>query len=258
MRGYVDQLLAILPFEPAVHQRLGGPPCSYVGHPLAERVGELRPGTEDAARRLADPPVVLVLPGSRPGEIRRLIEPFAQAIAIVARRAGPIELVLPTIAPLVDPLKQATAVWPVRPRIVVDAGEKLAAFRRARAALAASGTVTLELALAAVPTVAAYRVAAWEALILRRLIQVPTVILANLVLGENVVPEFLQEHCVPHQLADALVPLLFDTAERRAQLAAFSRLDAVMQIATSPSECAARIVFSTACATRLERRRSLE
>ncbi len=258
MRGYVDQLLAILPFEPAVHQRLGGPPCSYVGHPLAERVGELRPGAEDAARRLADPPLVLVLPGSRPGEIRRLIEPFAQTIAIVARRAGPIELVLPTIAPLVDPLKQATAVWPVRPRIVVDAGEKHAAFRRARAALAASGTVTLELALAAVPTVAAYRVAAWEALILRRLIRVPTVILANLVLGENVVPEFLQEHCVPHRLADALVPLLFDTAERRAQLAAFSRLDAVMQIATSPSERAARIVFSTACKTMLERRRSLE
>jgi lipid-A-disaccharide synthase len=258
MRGYVDQLLAILPFEPAVHQRLGGPPCSYVGHPLAERIDELRPSAEDAIRRLTDPPLVLVLPGSRSSEVRRLIEPFAQAIAIVARRAGPIELVLPTITPLMKSLKQVTASWPVRPRIIVDAGEKLAAFRRARAALAASGTVTLELALAAVPMVAAYRVAGWEAIILRRLIRVPTVILANLILGENVIPEFLQENCVPHRLAEALVPLLFDSEERRAQLAAFSRLEAAMQLAVSPSERAARIVFSTACATRLKRRGSLE
>jgi lipid-A-disaccharide synthase len=94
--------------------------------------------------------------------------------------------------------------------------------------------------------------------ILRRLIRVPTVILANLILGENVIPEFLQENCVPHRLAEALVPLLIEGEERRAQLAAFSRLDAIMQLAVSPSERAAQIVFSTACATRLKRRESLE
>ena len=93
--------------------------------------------------------------------------------------------------------REATAAWPVRPRIVVDAAEKYAAFRSARAALAKSGTVTLELALAQVPTVAAYRIAAWEAPIYRRLVRVSSVILANLVIGENVVPELLQEEFTP-------------------------------------------------------------
>ena len=87
MRAYVDQVLAILPFEPAVHVRLGGPPCLYVGHPLIERIAELRPNAEEAQRRRADPPVVLVLPGSRSSEIRRLLGIFGAAIARVAARS---------------------------------------------------------------------------------------------------------------------------------------------------------------------------
>ena len=106
--------------------------------------------------------------------------------------------------------------------------------------------MTLELALAGVPMVAAYRVSAIEEVIARRLIQVPSVILANLVLGENVVPELLQEDCTPERLADALVPLLGDTPERRRQLEAFARLDAIMEIgAAPPSERAADIVLAT-------------
>ena len=119
------------------------------------------------------------------------------------------------------------------------------------AALAASGTVTLELALAAVPTVAAYRVAGWEAVIARRLIRVPSVILANLVLGENIVPELLQDECVPERLAAALLPLLGDGSERRRQLEAFGRLDQIMELATArPSRKAAEIVLAAARGTR--------
>ena len=114
----------------------------------------------------------------------------------------------------------------MRPRIVVEAAEKYAAFRSARAALAKSGTVTLELALAQVPTVAAYRIAAWEAPIYRRLVRVSSVILANLVIGENVVPELLQEEFLPELIADRLIPLIGDTPERRRQLEGFARLDA--------------------------------
>lgn len=247
MRRYVDHVMALLPFEPAVHERLGGPPCSYVGHPLTERIGELRPNAEEARRRLADPPVLLTLPGSRHGEIRRLMDCFGGVLERLRTAAGPLDVVLPTLPHLRDEIAAAAAGWPLAPRILVDPLEKRAAFRTARAALAASGTVTLELALAGVPMVGAYRVSRIEEAIARRLIQVPSIILANLVLGENIVPEFIQADCTPERLTAALLPLLGDSPDRRRQLAAFGRLDQVMEIgAAIPSERAADIVLAHA------------
>jgi lipid-A-disaccharide synthase len=247
MCGYIDHVLALLPFEPDAHARLAGPPCTFVGHPLSERIGSLRPNAEEARRRLADPPVLLMLPGSRRNEIRRLLPIFAGALDLLARRSGPIELVLPTLPHLVDHIRAAASGWRTPPRIATDAGAKLAAFRTARAALAKSGTVTLELALAGVPMAAAYKVSALEAFVARRMIRVPSVILANLVLGENIVPEFLQEDCTPDALAAALAPLLADTPERRRQAEAFARLDAIMRIGEArPSEEAARVVIEMA------------
>jgi lipid-A-disaccharide synthase len=233
MRRYVDEVLAILPFEPTAFERLGGPHCTYVGHPLAERVSVLRPNTREAQGRLADPPVVLVLPGSRGSEIRRLTPVFGQAIAQAAAIA-PFELVLPTLPHLAERVRKATADWTVRPRIVTDPAGKDTAFRTARAALAASGTVTLELALAQVPMVAAYRVPSWEGWLFRLMTPLTTVNLANLVLGENVVPEHLQTDCRADLLAAGLVKLLSDTPERRRQLDAFVRLDAIMDLAGRP------------------------
>lgn len=247
MRAYVDSVLATLPFEPAAFARLDGPPCTYVGHPLAERLKDLRPNADEARRRIADPPLVLVLPGSRGAEIRRLTAIFGEAIAQLVARTGPVDLVLPTLPHVADAVRSATAGWPVRPRIVLDPGEKHAVFRTARAALAASGTVTLELALAQVPTVAAYRIPAWEGLVFRMLAQIDTVILANLVLGEHAMPQYLQSDCTPDRLATALVPLLNETPERRRQLEAFARLDAVMNLASEPPSIrAARAVLAVA------------
>jgi lipid-A-disaccharide synthase len=247
MRRYVDHVMALLPFEPAEHRRLGGPPCSYVGHPLIERIGELRPNAEEAQRRLADPPVLLMLPGSRHGEIRRLMGCFGEVLGRLRVAIGPLEVVLPTLPHLRDEVAAAAAGWPQAPRILVEASEKHAALRTARAALAASGTVTLELALAGVPTVGAYRLSRIEMAIARSLIRVPSIILTNLVLGENVVPELIQAECTPDRLAAALLPLLRDSPERRRQLTAFARLDDVMEIgATIPSERAADIVLEHA------------
>jgi lipid-A-disaccharide synthase len=249
MRDYVDCVFAILPFEPAVHTRLGGPPCIYVGHPLIEQLSVLRPNAEDAERRRVDPPLVLVLPGSRSSEVRRLLAIFGGAVARVAERCGPLELVLPTVPHLLGAVSAGIADWPAKPRIVVEPAEKWAAFRRARAALAASGTVTLELALAGVPTVAAYRVTLLEEMVARLIrvgSRISSVVLANLVIGENVVPEFLQRDCTPGQLADALVPLLSDTPERARQSAAFARLDHIMAVAEAPSSKAAAVVLKTA------------
>ena len=248
MRAYVDCVLAILPFEPLAHQQLGGPPCIYVGHPLVERRSELRPDAGEAARRRADPPLVLALPGSRSGEIRRLLSIFGAAVAQVSAWIGPMELVLPTPPHLAADVRAGVAGWAVTPRVVTEPAEKWAAFRSARAAVAASGTVTLELALAGVPTVAAYRVMFVEELIVRARIskRLSSVILANLVIGENVVPEFLQRDCTPRRIADALVPLMSDTPERLRQMDAFARLDRIMSLDMTPSAKAAAIVLDMA------------
>ena len=247
MRTYVDHVLALLPFEPAAMRRLGGPPCSFVGHPLSERVASMRPNAEEARRRLSDPPLLLVLPGSRTGEIRRMAGVFGDCVALVAERVGALEVVVPAVPRLVDVVKAAVASWRIPARVVTEAGEKDAAYRTARAALAKSGTSTLELAVAGIPMVAAYKVPLFEEAIAHLFIKVQSVILANLVLGQNVVPEFLQRACTPERLAAALVPLLSDSPERRRQIEAFARLDTIMDIGkAAPSDRAAAVVLDCA------------
>src|SRR5262249_25871652 len=156
-------------FEPEVHRQLGGPPCVYVGHPVLARLGDLRPNAEERDKRAADPPLVLALPGSRRGEIRRLSGIFGEALGMVAAGRGKLGIAVPTLPQLADEIADLTKNWPVQPSIITSKAEKSAAFRHARAALAASGTVTLELALAGVPTVGAYRIPPIEGLILRQI-----------------------------------------------------------------------------------------
>jgi lipid-A-disaccharide synthase len=246
MLRYVDHVLALLPFEPDEYRKLHGPPCSYVGHPLTEQIATLRPNAEERARREAEPPLLLVLPGSRRGEIRHHLAVFGQALGKLNSDGAAFELVLPTMPHLVEAVSAGVRDWPVAPRIVVGEQDKRAAFRTAHAALAKSGTVTLELALSGVPMVTAYRVGGMEAFILRRAIRVSSVILANLVLGKEVIPEFLQENCTPDNLARALRPLLADTPERLKQVEAFAGLDAIMSTGNQPpSVRAADIVLTT-------------
>jgi lipid-A-disaccharide synthase len=246
MRGYVDHVLALLPFEPDAHARLGGPPCTYVGHPMIERIAALRPDADETARREAKPPVLLVMPGSRRGELKHMMPVFAQTVAQVAARVGPLDVVIAAVPHLADAIAGETATWPERPRLAVTQGERDAAFRVARAALVKSGTGTLELAVAGVPMVAAYRGGAIEAFIAKRLVKLSSVILANLVLGEAIVPEFMQNDAEPQRMAAALAPLLGDTPERARQVEAFATLDAIMGIGTArPSDRAADIVLKT-------------
>ena len=247
MRGYVDQVLALLPFEPAAHLRLGGPMCDYVGHPLIERLDELQPQTEaERLAREAAPPTLLVLPGSRRSEIARLGEDFGAAIQRAREALGPLDVVLPVASGRETEVQGAIANWPVRPRLVHGEAEKFAAFRRARAALAASGTVTLELALSGVPMVVAYKVSKLEEQ-LKYFIDVPSIVLPNLVLGENVIPEFLQDQCNPQSLSEALIPLLRGGPERLTQVAALDRVEKAMRLPSGdePSALAARLSLTT-------------
>lgn len=251
MRAYVDRILAILPFEPGVHKRLGGPPCSYVGHSLIERLDWLRaldPGPLGARLGL-DParPVIVVLPGSRTSEVGRLMEPFGAALRCLTDRGIEPEVIVPCVAHVRALVERGLRSWSLPAHIVEGEEEKFQAFKLARAALAASGTVTLELALAGTPMVVAYRVDPVAAPFLRRLIKAPTTVLANLVLGENAFPELHQEQSSPENLAAALTPLFSETPQRAAQLAALERVPELMHIESgSPSAAAARIVLDYA------------
>jgi lipid-A-disaccharide synthase len=244
MKPSVDRIMAILPFEPEVHRRLGGPPASYVGHPLIERVAGLRaqPG-ERAAFAAGTPRILLVLPGSRRSEVRRLMARFGKTVALVVQGGMPVEVVLPAVAPLAEEIGARAADWPVKPTIVVGEAAKYAAFRRAHAALAASGTVTVELALAGVPMVVAYRVDVFLRTF-KWLLAAHSIVLANLILGENAIPEYLDGDATPEKLAAALAPLLSDTPDRRRQLAAFDEIERRMRLPEgTPSGRAADIVI---------------
>lgn len=245
MAPHVDRLLAILPFEPEVHRRLGGPPTAYVGHPLTERIAELRP--REGERQDLTPgmrPVLLVLPGSRRTEVRRLMDRFGRAVALVQSKVGPLDVVLPAVDHLADEIRARAATWPVKPTIVLGETAKLAAFRSAHVALAASGTVTLELALARVPMVVAYRVDIFLR-VMKPLLQAKSIVMANLIAGTNAVPELLDGDTAPEKLAAALLPLFRDSPERRRQLAAFDEIDRRMGLPDgTPSGKAADAVVS--------------
>jgi lipid-A-disaccharide synthase len=246
MSAYVDRLMAVLPFEPEVHRRLGGPPCTYVGHPLLENLAALRPNATEQQRRNAPPPILVLLPGSRGSEIARNMTVFGVTLKLLKAMGVDFEPVLPTTPNLVERVRAAAANWEVQPRIVVSDEDKLAAFRTARAALAKSGTVTLELALAGVPMVAVYKVTPVEAFIARRVIQTTSIILPSIILGENVIPEFLQDDFTPEKLAPILRDVLADTPVRQRQIDAFKRLEGIMSTSGKrPSERAAEVVIET-------------
>jgi lipid-A-disaccharide synthase len=246
MRAYVDHVLALLPFEPDEYRTLRGPPCSYVGHPLTEQTGALRPGIEEQRRRDQPPPVLLVLPGSRRSEIRHHMAVFGETLGRLQAEGVAFEPVLPTMPHLQQAVAEAVKSWPVQPKIVIGEQEKRAAFRIARAALAKSGTSTLELALAGIPMVAAYRGGAIEAWVIQSAIRTSSMILANLVIGENVVPEFIQKNCTAEKLGPPLREILADSSARRRQVEAFARIDTIMSTGDQPpSVRAADIVLAT-------------
>jgi len=245
MVSYIDHVMALLPFEPEAYRRLRGPPCTYIGHPLIDQLASLRPNAEERARREAENPLLLVLPGSRRSEVRHHMAIFGETLALLSAEGIAFEPVLPTTPQLEEIIRENVKGWQVQPRIAVTEAEKRTAFRSARAALAKSGTVTIELALAGVPMVAAYRVGAVEAFILRRAVKVQSVILANLVLGKEVVPEFLQENCTAEALAKSLGEVLTDTPLRQRQIEAFATLDSVMSTGgAQPNLRAAEIVLA--------------
>jgi len=245
MRRYIDHVLALLPFEPGAMKRLGGPPCSFVGHPIGERVDLLRPSGADQSRRTDKPHIVLLMPGSRKGELGHMLGIFERAAARIAEDDPAVAFVMPAVSAHADYLTRQVATWAVPVRVVREQADKDAAFRSARAALVKSGTGTLELAVAGIPMVVVYRVGHIEGLLAYALLNVSSIILANLVLGENVIPQFVQYNATPARLAAATLDIIRDGPARARQVDAFRRLDDIMEIGRArPSERAADIVLA--------------
>lgn len=240
MRGYVDHVLALLPFEPGTHERLGGPACTYVGHPLIERLEALRP----VSPRVAGEGPILVLPGSRGSVIERHMPLFGAALAQAGLDQS-ADIVLPTVPRLAERIRALSGDWPVTPRIIVGEDEKFAEFRRARAALAASGTVTLELGLSGVPMIGVYKLESL-ALVLRPFVHVdaPYFLLPNLILDRPAIPELIDADATPEGVGQAFRQVLDDTPARRRQIEDLRGLDAAMGVGGEPpSRRAAEVVL---------------
>ena len=214
----LDHLLALLPFEPPYFER-HGLPTTFIGHPAVEDA-ERAPDRKTARRQLgliADAPVICVLPGSRLGEVRRMGPIFGTALGLLKERFPDLTALVPTVENVADQVHSMASTWPLACRILRSEPDKLAAYAASDVALATSGTVAVELAVAGLPAVIAYRVDPVSAALARRMIKVPFVSLPNLVLKEAVQPEYLQKACSPEGLADAIGDLICDSAARAAQ-----------------------------------------
>lgn len=246
LAGIVDHLLALLPFEPEFFKAYGVR-CTFVGHPAIEAGYAEGSGTRFRARHgIPDSaPLVVALPGSRRSEIRRLLPVFGRALDLLGERHPGVVAAIPLVDSVADAVRANVAGWRVPLVLVDDAADKIDAFAASTVAITKSGTATLELAIAGVPMVAAYRVSPLTAMLARRLLRVDDVTLVNLLAGERLVPEFLQERCRSEAIAAALSDLL-DRPERRRTMRAGLRA-VVAQLgdrSPGPSARAAEIVLS--------------
>jgi lipid-A-disaccharide synthase len=246
LAGDVDHLLALLPFEPPFFERYGLS-CSFVGHPITEEAGRRGDGPRFRRRYdiAGDAPLLCILPGSRRGEVTQHLPLLGEAVALLWRQRSRLRVVLPTLPGLAPLVKSLVADWQVPVLVLEDRAERFDAYAASRLAIAASGTVSLEAALARLPLITIYRTGPVTAWLARRLIKVPHVNLVNLILGRPAVPELLQEDCHPERIAATATRLLEDEGLRADQQAALAEATARLGAVDGrpPSQCAAARVL---------------
>ena len=246
MKAYVDHVLCILPFEPEVLARLGGPPGTYVGHRMTHDPGLIAAQQAQMARRKATTTdarkTLLVLPGSRRAEVRGLMQPFGDVVRILAERGNDLRVVMPVVPRVAADVRAAVAGWPVAPEIVEGHDGKWRAFGEADAALAASGTVLLELALAGVPALSCYKLDP-IANALQRLITVWSAALPNIIADKAIIPEFYNVAIRPPMLSRYAEAILSPGPVREAQLQGFDEVRRLMTVERPSGEIAAGVVI---------------
>ena len=241
----IDHLMALLPFEVPFFAQYGVT-CSYVGHPAIESGAGRGDGRGFRKRHNLpqDATLLCVIPGSRPGEVHRMLPIFADAIGLLRARHPDLHMVIPVVHNAEEAVREATRDWPLPVLLLTDLSERFDAFAASDAAMAKSGTVSLELALAGVPMAVGYRVSPATAFIARRLINVEHASLANLLTGRAIIPEFIQENCTPQNLAETVEALLKPGEAREAQRAGFREVIEVLgDPEPPPSVRAARVVL---------------
>jgi lipid-A-disaccharide synthase len=247
MRAYIDHVLALLPFEPAFFQK-AGVRCTHVGHPVVERFPGTGLGKSFRARHniAKDAQLLAVLPGSRRKEVSRLGPVFAETLALLKAKHPDLVIVVPTIPHVAAQVREMAATWPLPALVLEEESEKYPAFEAATAALAASGTVALELALAGAPMVIAYKVDWLTAAYVRCAVKVKYANLINLIADRDVVPELIQEKCTPESLARETDRLLTDESARLAQRKVFEESARALGLGQeAPSMRAARAALAT-------------
>ncbi|HEV7310714.1 lipid-A-disaccharide synthase [Ensifer sp.] len=246
MRAYVDHVLAVLPFEPQAMQQLQGPLTTYVGHRLASdaHVLAVRASRHQRLHNSGDAGLstCLLLPGSRSSEVSRLLPIFGTVVAELVSRHPGIRFLLPTVPRQEKLVREITASWSIQPEISVGTAEKWAAFDRADAAIAASGTVILELALAGVPVVSTYDPDFLVKLLHKR-IRIWSGALPNLIADFPIVPEYFGESIRPGALTRWVERLAGATAQRASMLDGYARVQRRMATDRPPGEMAAEIVL---------------
>lgn len=222
MARWYDHLMALLPFEPPYFERVGLA-CSYVGHPVLDSGADKGNGARFRAAHglAADELLLSVLPGSRGGEVRRLLPIFGDGLRLLEAQIGRFRVAVPTVATVAATVAEAARGWPGRPIVLDDPRDKFDAFAASRAALAASGSVALELAMARLPMVVLYRLNPLTEALLDRVLKVRQVNLVNLLIERPVVRELLRGECTPQRLADEALLLVRDEPVRAAHRAAY-------------------------------------
>ncbi|TIX21579.1 lipid-A-disaccharide synthase, partial [Mesorhizobium sp.] len=242
----VDHILCILPFEVKELERLGGPPGTYVGHRLTHDAGVLAAAkAQDLPRDLSPDRIktLLVLPGSRRGEVRRLLDPFGETVSMLRARGHRLRLLLPTVPHVADLVKSSVNRWDEKPEIIIDPQRKWQAFGKADAALIASGTVSLELALAGVPMISCYRLDPVARAVASYLVSVWSALLPNLISDRALIPEFYNEYVRPNNLARQLEALFADSGMRAWQKDGFAEITRRMTTDKPSGEIAAQVVM---------------
>ena len=246
LKKRVDHIMALLPFEVPFFEKYGIA-CTYVGHPTVDAGVERGNGPAFRLRHgiAPDAPVLCVLPGSRAGEVRRMLPIFGRALLLLKEKYPDLRIAIPVVDAVTRLVEDITRDWPVPEILIIDMAERFDAFAAADAAMAKSGTVTLELALAQVPMVVAYRISATSAFLVRRMgISVEHASLVNLLAGRQVVPERLQEDCTPEKLAACVDEILGSEQVRAGQRQAFNEvIKALGDRTPPPSERAAKVVL---------------
>lgn len=246
LRRDLDHVLALLPFEPAFFQR-HGVACTFVGHPIIEEMAQQGDGPRFRSRYAIadDVPVLCLLPGSRQSEVAQHLPVLEQAVTQLWQHFPRLRVVLPTLPSIAPIVRNLTENWKVPTLVLEDRDERFDAYAASWLAIAASGTVSLEAALAGLPLITIYKTRLLTAWLARRLIRVPHVNLVNLILNRPAVPELLQDDCTPDLIASSAVRLLEDEQLRKDQMAALAEAAALLggEGDRRPSERAAEQVL---------------